>query len=138
MLQRHLCCIIYFEVGIVKKRTRLKDSLKYAWQGLRAGLQNERNMKIHLVFVALVTAAGFLLEISTYEWLACLAFFGLVIGAELINTAIEAVIDLCSPEYNEKAKLAKNAAAGAVLVCSVLAAIAGIVIFLPKLWALLS
>ncbi len=122
----------------MKKRTKLKDSLKYAWQGLHAGLQNERNMKIHLVFVALVTAAGFLLEISTYEWLACLAFFGLVIGAELINTAIEAVIDLCSPEYNEKAKLAKNAAAGAVLVCSVLAAIAGIVIFLPKLWALLS
>lgn len=79
----------------------------------------------------------FFFSISPAEWLVCLVLFSLVMGAELINTAIEAAVDLACPRENPKAKLAKDAAAGAVLICAIFAAMAGTIIFLPKLWNLI-
>ena len=64
----------------------------------------------------------------------CIILFGLVITAELINTAIETTVDIAMPRKDEKAKLAKDVAAGAVLVCAITASIIGLIIFLPKIF----
>lgn len=90
-------------------------------------------MKIHLCAAAAVTVAGFFLRISLMEWLICLILFALVMGAELLNTAVEAAVDLACPKEDPRAKLAKDAAAGAVLLFAVFSSIAGVVIFLPKI-----
>lgn len=115
----------------MKKQESLAKSFGHAFAGIWTCIKRERNMKLHLIAVVLVVAAGWWLRISTTEWLICLILFGMVLGAELINTAIEAVVDLSEKE-NNTAKLAKDAAAGAVLVCAVIAAISGFIIFLPK------
>lgn len=121
----------------MKKKTTLSDSFRWAGQGIWTCICRERNMKIHLSAAAAVTAAGVVFGISRIEWLVCLILFALVMGAELMNTAIEAAVDLVSPEKHPLAKLAKDAAAGAVLICAIFAAIAGCLIFVPKIWALL-
>ncbi|MDO5401487.1 MAG: diacylglycerol kinase family protein [Eubacteriales bacterium] len=120
----------------MKQSAAFTRSLRWAWAGVRAAVRRERNMKIHLVFTAAVTAAGLLFGISKTEWLVCLIFFALVLGAELMNTAVESAVDLISPEKHPLAKLAKDAAAGAVLVCAFFAAVAGCLIFVPHIWAL--
>lgn len=122
----------------LKNKNPLTASFRYAWQGISACVRRERNMKIHLGFAAAVTISGFVFHISKGEWIVCLILFGLVMGLELVNTAVEAVVDLVCPEENPKAKLAKDAAAGAVLICAIFAAIAGLIIFLPKLPELFS
>lgn len=83
--------------------------------------------------MVLVIISGFIFKISITEWIICIVLFGLVITAELINTAIETTVDIVMPEKNEKAKLAKDIAAGAVLVSAIASAIIGIIIFLPKI-----
>lgn len=89
-------------------------------------------MQIHLIFVLLVVFSGILFCISITEWMLCLLAFGLVMGAEMMNTAIETIVDLVSPEYHKLAGRAKDIAAGAVLISSVFAAIVGLIIFLPR------
>lgn len=81
----------------------------------------------------LVIVCGFTFKISTTEWLICILLFGFVITLELMNTAIETAIDICKPEINPKAKLAKDTAAGAVLVVAIVAVVVGIIIFGPKI-----
>ena len=83
--------------------------------------------------MVLVIISGFIFKISITEWIICIVLFGLVITVELINTAIETTVDIVMPEKNEKAKLAKDIAAGAVLVSAIASAIIGIIIFLPKI-----
>lgn len=115
-------------------RQSLPGSFRCAFQGIAACVRKERNMKIHLFLAAAVTIAGFVLNISQTEWLYCLVCFALVMGAELINTAVEAAVDLACPREHPLAKLAKDAAAGAVLVCAIFASVGGCMIFVPKLW----
>ena len=81
----------------------------------------------------MVIIAGVILRINTTEWSIVLILCGLVISLELINTAIENAVDLVTEEYNEKAKNAKDIAAGAVLFSAIIAAIIGFIIFLPKI-----
>lgn len=80
----------------------------------------------------LVIIAGFILKINTMEWIICIMLFGLVIGGEMFNTAIEKMVDMVMPEKNDKAKLIKDVSAGAVLIFAIVAAIIGMMIFLPK------
>lgn len=108
------------------------ESFKHAIRGIRMVLSSEKNMQIHLIFVILVVFFGLLFCISPVEWMICLLAFGLVMGTEMINTAIETVVDLVSPDYHELAGKAKDIAAGAVLITSVFAAGAGLVIFVPR------
>lgn len=115
------------------KNKKLINSFKYAFQGIGSAFNSERNMKIHYTFMALVIIFGFLLKISMTEWIICIALFGLVISAEMFNTAIEYVVDIASPEKQEKAKHAKDIAAGAVLVNAIVSAIIGLQIFIPKI-----
>ena len=118
----------------MSKRKKLINSFKYAFSGIASAFKTERNMKIHVLAVVLVTLAGFLFKISKMEWIICIILFGMVISLELVNTAIETTVDIAMPERNEKAKLAKDISAGAVLVCAFVSVIVGLMIFVPKIY----
>ena len=107
-------------------------------QGIFTCVRKERNMKIHCAAVVCVMIAGLVFHISPIEWCICLTLFGLVMALEMVNTAVEAVVDLVTEERKPLAKLAKDAAAGAVLIAAIMAAIAGMIIFIPKLLESLS
>ncbi|MEA5146508.1 MAG: diacylglycerol kinase [Candidatus Limiplasma sp.] len=115
----------------------IQDSFRHAWEGVAGGLKGERNMIVHFAAMALVTVFGLLLHLTQGEWLACIILFGVVIGMELMNTAIETVVDICMPVPDPRAKLAKDTAAVAVLLVSIAAAVAGGIIFLPKMLPML-
>lgn len=89
-------------------------------------------MKIHVAVTLLVIIAGFVLGLSITEWCICLGLFGLVMALELVNTAVEAVVDLVTAERHPLAKIAKDTAAGAVLIAAIMAAVIGLLIFVPK------
>ena len=114
------------------KKAPILKSFGYAFEGIFAGIKKERNMKIHCVMALLVTAAGFVLEISVTEWCICLILFALIFSLEMVNTAVESVVDLVTLEKKPLAKIAKDTAAGAVLAAAILSAIIGCVIFVPK------
>lgn len=119
------------------KNKKLINSFKYAFKGIGSAVGGERNMKIHFVMMMLVILAGIFFNIAIWEWITCFILFGLVIGMECVNTAIEIVVDMVSPKYNEAAGRAKDIAAGGVLACAIGAAVAGLFIFLPKLLELI-
>ena len=81
-----------------------------------------------------VISAGIILKINKYEWIACILCFAIVISGELFNTVIETVVDMVMPYKNEKAKIAKDISAGAVLILAMGAAIVGIIIFSSKIF----
>ena len=115
------------------KKDPLYKSFGYAFQGIDTCIRKERNMKIHCGFSLLVVLAGIVLKISVTEWCICLVLFGLVMALELVNTSIEAVVDLVTEERKPLAKIAKDTAAGAVLIAAIMAAIIGCIIFIPKI-----
>ena len=111
-------------------------SFTYPIKGLRYAYRNEQNLAVDVGVALLVTIAGFIFKLNLVE-LAILALtIGLVISCELINTAIEAVVDLVTEDYHPLAKVAKDTAAAAVFVFAIVAIIVGLIIFLPKVIAL--
>lgn len=112
---------------------RLTGSFKYAFEGIIQTYKGEQNLKIHTFIAILVVVFGFFLKISTIEWFACLILIGLVLMSEFFNTAIEYVVDLASPRIHPLAKAAKDTASAGVLIMSIMAAIVGGIIFIPKL-----
>ena len=121
-------------VELRKKRKKLRNSFKYAFEGIAEAWKTEQNLKIHFAIMALVIIAGFMFKISAMEWIICLLLFAIVISLELINTAIETTVDIAMPDINEKAKYAKDIAAGAVLFSAMISVIVGLIIFLPKIF----
>ena len=121
------------ERKVVEKSKKLINSFKYAIQGILSSFKTERNMKIHIFIMILVIIAGIILKINKSEWIICIILFAIVIGSELFNTSIETIVDMVMPEKNEKAKIAKDVSAGAVLVVAIGAAIIGLVIFVPRI-----
>ncbi len=119
-----------------KKKNRLYKSFQYALEGIWTGIRQERNMRIHCGAVILVVFAGIFLKLSLTEWCLCFILFGLILALELMNTALESVVDLVTEEYRPLAKKAKDTAAGAVLVAAVMAAVVGCMLFLPKIFLL--
>ena len=116
------------------KNKKIINSFKCAIQGIAQAIKTERNVKIHIAIMILVIIAGIAFKITKQEWITCIILFGLVISLELINSAIETTVDIVAmPEINEKAKNAKDIAAGAVLVSAIIAAIIGLMIFVPKI-----
>ena len=111
-----------------KKQLR---SFSYAWQGILSCVGKEQNLSFHLIATVIVIIAGFVLGITRTEWTVIILCIGIVIAAELFNTAIEKLVDLVSPERHPIAGQVKDIAAGAVLVCAVAAAIIGLIIFIP-------
>ncbi len=111
-------------------------SVSFAINGLKLAW-HEKHFKIHLVATLLCIALGFFLNISAIEWFAILICIGAVLALEMINTAIEHLVDLVEPNYNPKAGAIKDLAAGAVLVFSIISALIGIMIFGKYILALL-
>ena len=120
-----------------QKKNPLYKSFGYAFEGIFTGIKKERNMKIHCLTMLCVVAAGFVFRISVSEWCICLILFGMILSLELVNTAMEAVVDLVTKEKKPLAKIAKDTAAGAVLVSAIAAAIIGCIIFVPYLLELI-
>ena len=116
-----------------KKSNNIFQSFGYAFEGLGYALRTVRNLRVHLFFTLLVVLGGKFFGISKTEYFICLLFVALVISLELVNTAIEEVVDLASPEINPIAKRSKDVAASAVLFSAAIAFIVGIMIFLPKI-----
>lgn len=114
---------------------RLPQAFVYAGQGIKESFQAEFNLKIHIFVATLVIIAGFVFNVTSIEWAVLLLCIALVISLELINSSIERVVDLVSGgDYHPLARVAKDSAAGAVLVSSIIAAIIGLIIFIPYLF----
>ena len=120
------------------KKDPLAKSFGYAFQGIFTCVKKERNMKIHMAAAILVVILGSILKLSVTEWCICLVLFGMVMSLELVNTAVEAVVDLVTKDRHPLAKIAKDTAAGAVLIAAIMAAITGAIIFIPKIISFLS
>ena len=116
------------------KSKKIINSFKYAIHGIFSAFKTERNMKIHAFIMFLVIIAGIVLKIDKYEWIICVLCFAIVIGGEMINTAVETVVNMVMPYKNDKAKIAKDISAGAVLVLAIGSAVVGVIIFVPKLF----
>ena len=112
---------------------RVDKSFKYAFAGYVNAYNSEPNMKFHTIIGILVLIGGFILKISPIEWIFLVFTIGLVIGAELLNTAIEHLVDLATQEYKRKAMLAKDTAAAYVMILSLTAVVIGSIIFIPKI-----
>jgi diacylglycerol kinase len=112
---------------------RLVKSFGYAVSGITYTAKTQMNFRIHLAAILAVTLTGWYVQLSPGEWTCVILAIGLVLVAELLNTAIELLVDLVSPGFNAQAGKVKDIAAGAVLVAAGIAVIAGAIIFLPKL-----
>lgn len=115
-------------------RYRGVQSFVDAGRGVRTVLRTEWNFRIHFAIFALIIASGFFFGISAGEWLAIVLSAGLVFMAEVFNTALEYLADAVHPEVDRGIGMAKDAAAGGVLIAAVAAALVGAIIFLPKVW----
>ena len=109
------------------------EAWKYAFSGIAHGFKTQRNLKIQLVAGIVVIILGIILKISNAEWAILMLSVFLVLGTEMMNTAVEAVVDLCTEEYHEKAKIAKDVAAGAVVLTALNAVIVSYFLFADKI-----
>ncbi|WKA52927.1 diacylglycerol kinase family protein [Planococcus liqunii] len=114
------------------KASRFFKSFKFAVQGIGFALKREQNMRLHILAALIVLAAGVWTGLSKSEWLIVLLVIGGMLALEMMNSAIERVVDLASPAIHPLAKEAKDIAAGAVLVFAAASAIIGLLIFIPK------
>ena len=116
---------------------RLRKSFGYAFKGIDDVIEHEPNMKIHVVVAILVVIMAYILKVSIIEWIILVLLIGAVLAAETINTTIENLVDMYTKEYDEKAKIVKDTAAGTVLILAITSAIIGLIIFIPKIIYLL-
>lgn len=112
-------------------RKRVK-SFKHAFNGLKILILEEHNSRIHTLAICLVIALGFILNVSSFEWLILVLCFCLVIVLEIINSAIENLCDLVTDDYHPRIKRIKDLSAAAVLTSAMASIIIGLIIFIPK------
>lgn len=118
---------------------KVLKSFTYAFKGIASGFA-ERNMRVHGTAAVMVVFLAFFFRVSMMEWILLLLMIGLVMSAELVNTAIEEVCNCMRDELGLKYKSsqrARDVAAGAVLVLAILAALIGGIIFFPRMWLLI-
>lgn len=108
-------------------------ALKNALNGIKYVFVNEKNLKIQLLIGIIVVLFGLLLKISLIEWGIVVTIIFMVFFSEIVNTAIENVVDMITIEYSEKAKIAKDISAGGVTLVAITSVIIGLIIFLPKI-----
>lgn len=107
-------------------------SFPYAISGLKTALKNEPNFRVHISFAFVAIVMAIILKLSSIETAILILTIAFVIILELINTMLEALVDLVSPEIKEHAKIAKDVSAAAVLVSAIVSLIVGSLLFLPK------
>lgn len=115
-----------------------RASFGYAFQGIGYAWSTQRHLRIHAVLAALAVLLGVVLRIGPTEWAVLCLTVVAVIALELLNTVVEAVVDLASPDYHPLAKVAKDVAAGAVLVAACGGVAVGAFLFVPRIWSLLT
>ncbi len=115
---------------------KLINSFTYPIKGLKYAYRNEQNLAVDVGVSIIVLIASFIFKLSLTEWVVVIFTIGAVISLELVNTAIEATVDLVTEEYHPLAKVAKDTAAAAVFLIAIVAFIVGIIIFLPKVISL--
>lgn len=118
-----------------KSKSNLIRSFRYAFEGMYSGVKTETNWKIGLLEASLVIAAGFYFRLSERDWIIITLMIGLVLSAELGNSAVEAIVDSFTQEQHPGAKLAKDFSAGSVVIVVITAAVVGLLVFLPYLQA---
>lgn len=111
-------------------------SLALALSGIRVAIRTQRHMRFHMIAAVIVIALGSFLSLEAAEWCLLAIAIGMVVSAELVNTAIEQAVDLASPERHPLAKSAKDVAAGAVLTTALVAIAIGVLVLGPPLWKL--
>ncbi|GIV98680.1 MULTISPECIES: diacylglycerol kinase family protein [Roseiflexus] len=119
----------------VQRRLR---SFLFAFAGIGHLLRTQGNAQIHVVAGSVAIVLGFFFNIDRGEWLALALTITLVLAAEGVNTAVEAVVDLVTPGFHPLAKIAKDVAAGTVLLTAIGAVAVGVIVFLPRLWTLVA
>ena len=112
---------------------RLINSVKYASQGIRYAFKREQNMTFQVLISIIVILIGLIIGLNRIEWILTLLLMGLVMGAELINTSIEAMLDVMKPEIDPVVKIAKDTSAAAVLLFCIMSGIIGVLIFTPNI-----
>lgn len=110
----------------------------FAAEGIVHVFQSQRNMRVHLLISLAIAALGWWLVISSVEWAILALTMGVVFAAEMMNTVVECTVDLASPGQHPLAKMAKDVAAGAVLLLAVFATLVGVFIFVPRLLTIFS
>jgi diacylglycerol kinase len=121
-------------------RKQIKQAIKsfsWAMSGISVAFRTQFNFRFHVIMTVLVIMLGILLKVTVVEWCILLLCIGSVLTAELLNTSLEFKTDLLSPGYHETAKHVKDLAAAAVLVAAIVSALIGLIIFIPKLIAIL-
>lgn len=108
-------------------------SFKYAFSGIKEAFQTEKNMKVHFLLTVLAIIIGIILKLSSIEWAILTITIGLVLILEFINTSLEQIVDIVSPEKQERAKIAKDVAAAGVLVSATIAVFVACFLLLPKI-----
>jgi diacylglycerol kinase len=116
----------------MKPAHSLLKSFGFAFEGIKTEFKKGRNFRIQILIGTLAIILGAIFQISPTEWFDLILVIASVLILELINTAVEAIVDMISPEIQEKAKIAKDVAAGAVLVASIAAVFVGAFLFIPK------
>jgi diacylglycerol kinase (ATP) len=116
----------------VRRKKKPQDSFRYATEGLMHCFRTQRHMQIHFVLMILVLLSALMVGMDKRDVILLLVCIVLVISAEMVNTAIETVVDMVTQQYHPLAKLAKDVAAGAVMVCSLNAVIVGLLLFLDN------
>ncbi|MBP2626356.1 MAG: diacylglycerol kinase [Firmicutes bacterium] len=115
-------------------KQRLPRAFKNAFVGILYCVRYERNMKIHMIAACLAGCLAWWLQLDRYEMLILLLTISSVLVAEMLNTVVETLVDIVSPEVHPLAKIAKDVAAGAVLIASIISLFVGYILFFEKLW----
>lgn len=125
------------KVGAARRAETFLASLRFATDGLVHVVTTQRNFRVHLVAAIAALSLGFTLGCSTIEFAVLVLTMGLVLVAEVANTVAETIVDLTSPEYHDLARIAKDAAAGGVLIAAITSVFVGCILFGPPLTKLL-
>ena len=114
---------------------RLISSFKWAGQGLRYCILNEKNFQVHCVLAVLAIGFSILFNISTMEWMLVIGCISAVLAFEMLNTAIEQLCNIAKPAIDPTIKIIKDVSAGAVLIVAMMSLACGAIIFVPKIFA---
>jgi len=124
------------QIAPAAARQNFLSSFRHAFAGLAYCFRTQRNFRIHVAIALLVTLAGIILTLSWVEWAVVATLVVVVLSAEMVNTMVEALVDLVTQQYHPLAKVAKDVAAGVVLLSAIGSVVVGALIFLPKIMAL--
>lgn len=132
--------LVFLPMNMYSKKFSLKSrlqSFRFAFKGLGTLLKFEHNSRIHLFSASATVILGLIMKIDISEWSLLIIVIGMVFITELVNSSLESLSDKINPEFDEMIGRAKNYSAAAVLIAAVVAITVGVIIFFPKLWALI-